>query len=70
MSSAYGTYVCNTDGIAERETGYLQNVVDRGADGIVLASVDAASAAAITPPTSALPSCASAAASTIRESTS
>jgi LacI family transcriptional regulator len=47
VSSAYGTYVCNTDGIAERETGFLQNVVDRGADGIVLASVDAASAAAI-----------------------
>jgi LacI family transcriptional regulator len=46
-SASYGTYVCNTDGIAERETGYLQNVVDRGADGIVLASVDAASAGAI-----------------------
>jgi LacI family transcriptional regulator len=48
VAAAYGTYVCNTDGIAERESGFLQNVVDRGADGIVLASVDAASAGAIT----------------------
>jgi LacI family transcriptional regulator len=47
VAAAYGTYVCNTDGIAERETGFLQNVVDRGADGIVLASVDEASAGAI-----------------------
>jgi LacI family transcriptional regulator len=47
VGAAYGTYVCNTDGIEERESGFLQNVVDRGADGIVLASVDAASAGAI-----------------------
>lgn len=47
VSAAYGTYVCNTDGIEERESGFLQNVVDRGADGIVLASVDAASVGAV-----------------------
>jgi LacI family transcriptional regulator len=46
VGASYGTYVCNTDGIAERESGLLQNVVDRGADGIVLASVDEASAGA------------------------
>jgi LacI family transcriptional regulator, galactose operon repressor len=47
VGAAYGTYVCNTDGIPERESGFLQNVVDRGADGIVLASVDSASAGAV-----------------------
>jgi LacI family transcriptional regulator len=46
VGAAYGTYVCNTDGIAEREAGFLHDVVDRGADGIVLASVDDASVGA------------------------
>jgi LacI family transcriptional regulator len=55
VAAAYGTYVCNTDGIAERESGFLQNVVDRGADGIVLASVDSASAGAISAADSGTP---------------
>jgi LacI family transcriptional regulator len=55
VSAAYGTYVCNTDGSAERETDLLQNVVDRGADGIVLASVDAASAGAVSAADSGTP---------------
>ncbi|HEY7042271.1 MAG TPA: LacI family DNA-binding transcriptional regulator [Nocardioidaceae bacterium] len=45
----YGTYLCNTDGLADRETKFLEDVVDRGADGIVLASVDSASTAALGP---------------------
>jgi LacI family transcriptional regulator len=45
----YGTYVCNTDGLLARESGFLVDVFDRGADGIVLAAVDAASAGALKP---------------------
>jgi LacI family transcriptional regulator len=45
----YGTYVCNTDGILDREAKFLEDVFDRGADGIVLAAVDAASAGVLTP---------------------
>jgi LacI family transcriptional regulator len=45
----YGTYVCNTDGILPREAKFLDDVVDRGADGIVLAAVDAASSGALKP---------------------
>lgn len=45
----YGTYVCNTDGILAREAKFLDDVFDRGVDGIVLAAVDAASAGALTP---------------------
>lgn len=37
---AYGTYVCNTDGSLERELTYVHDVLDRGVDGIVLASVN------------------------------
>jgi LacI family transcriptional regulator len=47
--AGYGTFVCNTDGLADRETKFLEDVLDRGADGIVLASVDAASAGAVAP---------------------
>lgn len=32
----YGTYVCNTDGSRERERKFLEDVLDRGADGIVI----------------------------------
>jgi LacI family transcriptional regulator len=42
--AGYGTYVCNTDGSLDRETRLLGDILDRGADGIVMASVDAASA--------------------------
>jgi LacI family transcriptional regulator len=45
----YGTYVCNTDGLLDREANFLEDVLDRGADGIVLAAVDAASAGALMP---------------------
>jgi LacI family transcriptional regulator len=40
--AGYGTYVCNTDGLAERETSFLEDVLDRGVDGIVLASANLA----------------------------
>jgi len=45
----YGTYVCNTDGLVDRESKFLVDVFDRGADGIVLAAVDAASSAVLRP---------------------
>jgi LacI family transcriptional regulator len=38
--AGYGTYVCNTDGLAERENTFLEDVLDRGVDGIVMASVN------------------------------
>jgi LacI family transcriptional regulator, galactose operon repressor len=47
--AGYGTYVCNTDGKVERETKFLQDILDRGADGIVMASVDTASVGALVP---------------------
>jgi LacI family transcriptional regulator len=36
----YGTWVCNTDGSAKRERKYLSDVMARGADGLVIASVE------------------------------
>jgi LacI family transcriptional regulator len=36
--AGYGTYVCNTDGIPEREDAFLADVVDRGVDGVVMAA--------------------------------
>jgi LacI family transcriptional regulator len=36
--AGYGTYVCNTDGIRDREDAFLAEVVDRGVDGVVMAS--------------------------------
>jgi LacI family transcriptional regulator len=47
--AGYGTYVCNTDGKVDRETKFLQDILDRGADGIVMASVDTASVGALIP---------------------
>lgn len=47
--AGYGTYVCNTDGSLERETTFLEDILDRGADGIVIASVDTASVGALGP---------------------
>lgn len=38
----YGTYVCNTDGSADREHKFLHDVLDRGVDGIVMAAVNVA----------------------------
>ena len=40
--AGYGAYVCNTDGMSERENTFLEDVLDRGVDGVVMASVDAA----------------------------
>ena len=48
-AEGYGTYVCNTDGILEREVAFLEDMLDRGADGIVLAAVDVASVGALKP---------------------
>jgi len=47
--AGYGTYVCNTDGAADRETAFLEDIVDRGADGLVMASIDGASGGARIP---------------------
>jgi LacI family transcriptional regulator, galactose operon repressor len=47
--AGYGTYVCNTDGKLDRETKFLEDIMDRGADGIVMASVDTASVGALGP---------------------
>jgi LacI family transcriptional regulator, galactose operon repressor len=45
--SGYGTYVCNTDGIAERESTFLDDVLDRGVDGVIMASVNEAGSRSI-----------------------
>jgi LacI family transcriptional regulator len=39
-AAGFGTYVCNTDAKFEREQKFLEDVLDRGVDGVVLASVD------------------------------
>lgn len=38
-AAGYGTYVCNTDGLADRERAFLDDALDRGVDGVVIASV-------------------------------
>lgn len=48
-AAGYGSYVCNTDGLPDREQKFLEDVLDRGADGIVLASGDVASSASLGP---------------------
>ena len=35
----YGTYVCNTDGALAREHRFVEDVLDRGVDGVVMGSV-------------------------------
>jgi LacI family transcriptional regulator len=37
-AAGYGTYVCSTDGQHDRERKFVQDVMDRGVDGIVFAS--------------------------------
>ena len=49
LDAGYGTYVCNTDGRPERRTMFLEDILDRGADGIVMAAVDTASVDALGP---------------------
>lgn len=48
-SAGYGTYVCNTDGNQERELAFTEDVMDRGVDGIVMASVDVSMRASMGP---------------------
>ncbi|WP_270888810.1 LacI family DNA-binding transcriptional regulator [Pedococcus sp. 5OH_020] len=43
--AGYGTYVCNTDGLSHRETKFLQDAQDRGADGVVMAPLSGTSTA-------------------------
>lgn len=33
----YATYVCNTDGLPDRERTFLEDVLDRGVDGVIMA---------------------------------
>jgi LacI family transcriptional regulator len=41
MSGAdYGTFVCNTDGDVTREQRFVEDVLDRGVDGVVMAAVN------------------------------
>jgi LacI family transcriptional regulator len=40
--AGYGTYVCNTDGLLDRERNFIQDVLDRGVDGVAMASVHVA----------------------------
>ncbi len=42
LGSSYGSYVCSTDGSAARERFFIEDAVARGADGIVMSSVDPA----------------------------
>jgi LacI family transcriptional regulator len=48
-AAGYGTYVCNTDGVHEREAKFFADVMDRGVDGIVFASGETASEVTFTP---------------------
>ena len=45
----YGTYICNTDGQVDRERTFVDDVMDRGVDGVVIASVNQMAAEAATP---------------------
>ena len=40
LGADYGTWVCNTDGSVRRERAYVSDAVSRGADALVIASVD------------------------------
>jgi LacI family transcriptional regulator len=54
-AAGYGTYVCNTDGVHEREAKFFQDVMDRGVDGIVFASGETASRVTFGPADSRTP---------------
>lgn len=49
LGGDYGTWVCNTDGSAGREHQFISDVLARGADGLVVASVERDSARATAP---------------------
>lgn len=53
--AGYGTYVCSSDGQHERERKFFEDVLDRGADGIVFASGETASAVSLGPAEHATP---------------
>jgi LacI family transcriptional regulator len=38
--AGYGTYVCNTDALAEREDRLVEDALDRGVDGVVISPVN------------------------------
>jgi len=38
----YGTFVCNTDGAVQREERFIEDVLDRGVDGVVMGAVNVA----------------------------
>ncbi len=40
LGDDYGTYICNTDGRVDRERTFIDDVMDRGVDGVVIASVN------------------------------
>jgi LacI family transcriptional regulator len=48
-ATGYGTYVCSTDGQRERERKFIEDVLDRGVDGIVFASGETASQMTLQP---------------------
>lgn len=43
----YGTFVCNTDGDVAREQRFIEDVLDRGVDGVVMAAVNVAAEAIV-----------------------
>jgi LacI family transcriptional regulator len=43
----YGTYVCNTDGAVQREQRFVEDVLDRGVDGVVMGAVNVDPAAIV-----------------------
>src|SRR3712207_3725532 len=43
----YGTYVCNTDGAVQREQRFMEDVLDRGVDGVVMGAVNVPPSAVI-----------------------
>ena len=45
----YGTYICNTDGQLDRERMFIEDVMDRGVDGVVIASVNLVAAESAAP---------------------
>ena len=69
LGGDYGTDVCNTDGRLDRERTFVEDVMDRGVDGMVIASVSAAAGQASAPSATARRWSASATASTTPTST-
>ncbi|UMG91563.1 LacI family DNA-binding transcriptional regulator [Nocardioides sp. TF02-7] len=54
-AAGYGTFVCSTDGQHDRERKFFQDVMDRGADGVVFASGETASEITFGPAEQATP---------------